>query len=77
MASVRKCDRCGAYHGWRENHAIKMDGYIKDGFSGTYDYYANDYDLCPECRDEFIEFMKGVPAPSLLERLRAIVKRKD
>lgn len=71
MSVVCKCDRCGTYTCVSNRHRIETHGMI------GLEPYENDYDLCPECRDEFIEFMKGVPAPSLLDRLRAMLKRKD
>jgi hypothetical protein len=44
---------------------------------GAIAYYDEEYDLCPECKAEFDDFMNGVPAPTLLERLKERLKKKE
>lgn len=70
MSMAYKCNRCEKYHGYESNHkivAVSKYGAISD----------DEYDLCPECKAEFDDFMKGAPAASLLERLRERLKKKE
>lgn len=71
MATVYRCDRCGKHYAYKENHRVTLSG-------GTGDtYYYNEYDLCKECRDALGDFMNGVPVPTLMEKLKAALKKED
>ena len=71
MASAYKCDRCGKYHTYNTNHNI----YACGGRGDT--YYVRRYDICEECKKEFELFMSGDSPKSLLERLRARLRKKE
>lgn len=46
-----KCDRCGKYY---DNTDFNID---TDGF--TINRYGNPIDLCDDCKNDLIEFVKG------------------
>lgn len=71
MSVAWKCDRCGTYCGATNTHRVETRGRFE------LEYYEKDYDLCPKCRDELDEFMAGVPAASLVDKLKARLLRKD
>ena len=78
MSMAYECSRCGTHHKPDKNHRITAHGKSGTiGFFGGVAYYDEEYDLCPECKAEFDDFMNGVPAASLLERLRARLKKKE
>ena len=67
MAFAKKCDRCGAYHDGRI-YEIEMKPmcYMNE--------VDEDFDLCPECKREFDDFMNGVKPKDLLGRLQVLFK---
>ena len=67
MALARKCDRCGAYHDGRIYEIeISPMCYLNE----THE----EFDLCPDCKNEFDDFMNGVKPKDLLGRLQALLK---
>ncbi len=79
MSMAYECNRCGTHHKHDKNHKITAHGREKRGigFVGPITYYDEEYDLCPECKAEFDDFMNGVPAPTLFERLKERLKKKE
>lgn len=69
MAVARKCDRCGTYHDGRIYEVITEPMYV----SAEYDDREK-FDLCPDCMNEFGDFMNGVKPKDLLSRLQALFK---
>lgn len=67
MAAARKCDRCGAYRDGRIYKLTKIPMYVLDEDE-------KEFDLCPDCIDEFDDFMNGVKPKDLLSRLQALLK---
>ena len=59
MSRIRKCDRCNACYDPYENkfnnigtRTYNMDNEMTNG--------GMDYDLCPKCREEFIDWYNAV-----------------
>lgn len=67
MASARRCDRCGEYH---DRRIYKLN--VEPMFQFSEDEY--ELDLCPECMNEFTDFMNGVKPKDLLGRLKDAIK---
>lgn len=53
MSVARKCDRCGTYH---DNLIFQIDMVGPLGI----ELDRKNYDLCPECESEFVDFMNGL-----------------
>lgn len=60
---AKKCDRCGAFYEKEKEHSnggmffdkiYKINSYISNGSN-----LCAVFDLCPDCRKAFEEFMKG------------------
>ena len=77
MSVAYKCNRCGKHHDYDANHKITASGREKRdiGFVGPVEFCDDEFDLCEECKAEFDDFMNGVPAPTLLEKLRERLKK--
>lgn len=55
-----KCDRCGVYydkHGL--SHSDNTEYAVNGRFITLTDQYHRNVDLCPECYEKFISFMKN------------------
>lgn len=65
MALAKKCDRCGKFYEQYTVESPNKDGKInsietiKRDPDGTVDRVNRMYDLCPECMDSFIYWMKS------------------
>lgn len=71
MSLARKCDRCGTYHDGRLYKVTVEQMYP------SVEYCDDDlYDLCPDCKIEFDDFMNGVKPNDLLSRLHALFKKE-
>lgn len=60
MANAKKCDRCGTFYMRYRNcvpHKKTKEGLPVCGIQHD-SGYINTYDLCPECFDGLIKFMK-------------------
>lgn len=70
MSYATRCNRCGKFqdgHNFRINH---------EGRYGV-DWLYKEYDLCPECNEDFFKFMNGAKPSTLREVLRDRLRRKD
>ena len=63
MAMAKICDRCGKYY----RHYSEVNKSLYNGIrktktcqNGSLDYVGEIIDLCPECMDEFNNFMINV-----------------
>lgn len=55
MSSASKCDRCGKYYDAIELNSSKVNFLLYGALLPK----GYEKDLCPECTDKFMEFMKG------------------
>lgn len=63
MALAKKCDRCGKFYEHYpignipgEYNALEK---VRLGKHGAVEYRSSDMDLCPDCMNSFVKFMKG------------------
>lgn len=59
MANAKMCDRCGTFYVRDRNYILNeksAKGFPVCGI--RHEGYINTYDLCPECYDELIKFMR-------------------
>lgn len=68
MATINKCDRCFKIFESSKNT-------IEASTCGRVGPFANCYDLCDECMEDFYEFMRGSSPKTLAEKLRALLKK--
>lgn len=60
MALAKKCDRCGKlymHYPMGNNPQYNALRIIQKNITGSTINGNTDYDLCPECMDEFVGFM--------------------
>lgn len=69
MATVKRCDRCLRVFEGSKNEI----GASTRGLEGL---FADFYDLCDDCMDDFYEFMRGAEPKTLAEKLRASLKKE-
>ena len=68
MATIKRCDRCLRIFEGSKNE-------IEASTCGLEGPFANYYDLCDDCMDDFYEFMRGAELKTLAEKLRALLKK--
>lgn len=74
MALAKKCDRCGNLY---EHYPIgNMPGVcnaickMRQGYSGSTECTGAIMDLCPDCMESFMKFMKGYEVVNVEETER-------
>lgn len=60
MSNAKKCDRCGKLYELYEGYSVEEGGNRYDKFILVHHWSSagRDYDLCPECMESLIEWIK-------------------
>lgn len=59
MASALKCDRCGKLYEEYAGCKLVEGGCSYNGLSVENRIMSRRYDLCPECMEKLVEFIRG------------------
>lgn len=62
MSNAKKCDRCRKLYEFYDGYAVQNGGNKYDTLSLFHHWNTESrrYDLCPECMQSLIEWIKGV-----------------